>query len=187
VCSVVPLLCLFFLISPPRYPPSRGKKHLGCNKIRRCMWVHGLPLPSPKAPAIESKCLVIVVCTSHTLLFAHLILFSLFVEILTLKEILYNYYRHSTFCYCKWMVAPTSSGILLGRSSITKREFWPIDYVDGWWLKDKWRNFDHHCSLLQCWSSSLVQDGGHHLRTSGEIFLSLQGRSLWWRGWRNQE
>jgi hypothetical protein len=75
----------------------------------------------------------------------------------------------------------------LERSSITKQEFQPTDYVNGWWLKDKWRNLDHHSSLLQCCSSSMVQDGDHDLRTSGEIFLSLQGRSRWLRWWHNQE
>jgi hypothetical protein len=43
------------------------------------MWVCGLPLPSPKAPAIESKWLIIAV--------AHLVLFFLLlVAILTYKE-----------------------------------------------------------------------------------------------------
>jgi hypothetical protein len=42
--------------------------------------------------------------------------------------------------------------------------------------------FDHHRSLLQCCSSSVVQDGDHDLRISREIFLSLQGRSRWLRG-----
>jgi hypothetical protein len=40
----------FLHISPPRYPLSCGNKHVGCKKIRRRMWVRGLPLPSPKAP-----------------------------------------------------------------------------------------------------------------------------------------
>jgi hypothetical protein len=38
--------------------------------------------------------------------------------------------------------------------------------------------FDHHRSLLQYSSSSVAQDGGDDLRTSGEIFLFFQSRSL---------
>jgi hypothetical protein len=51
----------FFLTWPRCYPPLWGNKHVSSKKIRRRMWVRGLPLPSPKSPAIYCS------CTSHTL------------------------------------------------------------------------------------------------------------------------
>jgi hypothetical protein len=68
------------------------------------MWVCGLPLPSPKAPAIESKWLIIAV--------AYLILFFLLVAILTYKECCIIVAEiFGSFCNCGWLVATTSSGV----------------------------------------------------------------------------
>jgi hypothetical protein len=88
------------------------------------MWVCGLPLPSPKAPAIESKWLFIAV--------AHLILFSLLVAILTYKKcctIIADIF--GSFCNCGWPVAATSSGVYRWEKQYHKAGVRPIDYMDG--------------------------------------------------------
>jgi hypothetical protein len=88
------------------------------------MRVRGLPLSSPKAPAIESKWLFIAV--------AHLILFSLLVAILTYKKcykIIADIF--GSFCNCGWPVAATSSGVYPWKKQYHKAGVQPIDYIDG--------------------------------------------------------
>jgi hypothetical protein len=131
------------------------------------MWVCGLPLPSPKAPAIESKWLFIAV--------AHLILFSLLVAILTYNKcykIIADIF--GSFCNCGWPVPGCRyiEWCLPWEKQYHKAGVRPTDYMDGPGDDSRISGeiFDHHRSLLQCCSSRMVQDDDGDLRTSGEIY-----------------
>jgi hypothetical protein len=165
-------------MSPPCPPPSRENKHHGCKKIRQRTWVHGLPFPSSKAPAVESKGLITTVCKSHTLFNlscnSHIqVYYIIIVDIL------------SRFCYYGWIVTAIASDITLGRSRITKRVFRPIDCVDRWWLKDNREILGHHhscCSVLaQAWYKVVVT------QWRKDKWRNLFFLAMYMRWWRNQE